>query len=127
MGDIEASGAEAVLGDPDRLATLAGVFDHVSVACLLLGSAAGTEEQLRALHGPRLEMLLVQLLDTTVRGVLYEARGSVHGDVLLAGAERVRTACTASRIPYALLEAVPSDHPNWTRTAAGEVDKLLNT
>jgi nucleoside-diphosphate-sugar epimerase len=123
---IEAVGAEAVLGDPDRIATLAGAFDHVSIACLLLGSATGAREQLAALHGPRLEMLLARMLDTTVRGILYEAAGTVEQAVLQQGANSVRTVCEDSRIPYALLTADPSDCLEWVRAASGEIDELLS-
>ena len=122
---IEAVGAEAVLGDPDRIATLAGAFDHVSIVCLLLGSATGAREQLAALHGPRLEMLLARMLDTTVRGILYEAVGTVEQAVLQQGANSVRTVCEDSRIPHALLTADPSDCVEWVRTASSEIDELL--
>lgn len=122
---IEAVGAEAVLGDPDRIATLAGAVDHVSIACLLLGSATGPREQLAALHGPRLEMLLARMLDTTVRGILYEAAGTVEQAVLEQGAKSVRTVCEDSRIPYALLTSDPSNAVEWVRAASGEIDELL--
>ena len=39
--EIERAGAEPFIGDPDRVATIANVFDHASVACVLLGSASG--------------------------------------------------------------------------------------
>ena len=78
-----------MLADPDRVVTLVPALDHVAVACLLFGSASGSPEALEALHGPRLEMLLFRLIDTTVHGVLYEARAS-------AGSELVRRACERS-------------------------------
>ena len=65
------------MGDPDRIGTLIPALQHVSVACVLLGSATGEEDHVAALHGTRLEMLLAKLLDTTARGIVYEARGSV--------------------------------------------------
>ena len=37
--EILATGAEPVVADPDRLGTLMGALDHVSVAVILLGSA----------------------------------------------------------------------------------------
>ena len=84
-GQIEAAGAQAFVGDPDRVATLAPAFEHVGVACVLLGTATGTPVQLEALHGTRLDMLLERMLDTTVRGVVYEAAGSVQRALLTAG------------------------------------------
>ena len=108
-GEIEAAGAEAFVGDPDRVATLGPALDHVGVACLLLGSAVGTREELTALHSTRLDMLLERMLDTTIRGVVYEAVGTVPAEILTAGAERVRRACDRSLIPYVLLTADPGD------------------
>ena len=125
-GEIEAAGAEAVIGDPDVVATLARSLDHVSVACVLLGSAVGSPEQLAALHGPRLEMLLTRMLDTTVRGIVYETAGAVDPAVLRAGAERVRACCEDSRIPYALLEADPVDVDAWTVAAVAAVNRALD-
>jgi hypothetical protein len=122
---IEAAGYEAHLGDPDRVATLAPALDHVSVACLLLGSAAGDRDALRALHGPRLDMLLTRMLDTTVRGIVYEASGSVDEDVLAGGAELVRRRCDASLIPYALLDADPAEPVIWLEDALTAVLGLL--
>ena len=100
---IEAAGAEAVVGDPDRVATVAPAFEHVGAAVILLGSAIGSPEALAALHGSRLDMLLLRMLDSTVRGIVYEATGSVDSSILGAGAERVRAFCDGSRIPYALV------------------------
>jgi hypothetical protein len=123
---IEATGAEAVVADPDRVATLAHALGHVGVVCVLLGSAHGSAEALVALHGPRLEMLLSRMLDTTVRGVVYEAAGSVDGEVLESGAEIVAAACKRSMIPFALLELdAGEDYRRWTATALGCVERVI--
>jgi uncharacterized protein YbjT (DUF2867 family) len=122
---IEVSGAEALVADPDRIATLSAALDHVSIACVLLGSAAGSFEQLAALHGSRLAMLLQRTLDTTVRGIVYEAAGAVDPGVLRAGAEIVRAVCEESRIPYELLAADPADHGAWLAAATAAVNQLL--
>jgi hypothetical protein len=124
--EIETAGAEAVVGDPDVIATLGRAFDHVAIACLLLGSAVGTPEQLAALHGSRLEMLLTRMVDTTVRGVVYEASGTVDPDVLAAGAARVRARCEDSRIPFVLLRADAGDPDDWTAAAVAAVDSALD-
>lgn len=125
-GGIEAVGAEAVIGDPDVVATLARALDHVAVACILLGSATGTPAQLAALHGTRLEMLLTRMIDTTVRGIVYEAEGTVERGVLEAGATLVRARCEDSRIPYALLRAGTSDPVAWTAAAVAAVNTALD-
>ena len=123
--EIEAAGVEAVVGDPDVVATLARSLEHVSVACVLLGSAVGSPERLAALHGTRLEMLLTRMLDTTVRGIVYEAAGSVDAAVLEAGAARVRARCDDSRIPYALLDADSGSAAAWTSAAVQAVEGVL--
>jgi uncharacterized protein YbjT (DUF2867 family) len=122
---IEASGAEAVLGDPDVVGTLARSFEHVSVACVLLASATGTDAELAALHGTRLEMLLSRMVDTTLRGVVYEATGSVDAAVLARGAALVQERCEDARIPYALLQSDPARYRSWTLAAADAVDSTL--
>lgn len=123
--DIEASGAEGVLADPDRVATLVDALAYVSVVCVLLGSAQGSPSQLAALHGTRLDMLLTKLVDTTVRGVVYEARGSVEAGVLAGGAERVRNFAERSLASYALLEADPQAPRQWVAAAVDAVQQVV--
>jgi uncharacterized protein YbjT (DUF2867 family) len=125
--ELLAAGVEPHVGDPDRVGTLIPALQHVGVVCVLLGSAVGGPEELAALHGARLEMLLVKLIDTTARGVLYEAAGTVPRAVLSRGGELVQAAAERSRIPYALLDADPADHRAWlagARTVA--LDSFAN-
>lgn len=122
---IAAAGAEPFVGDPDRVATLAPALAQVGVACLLLGSATGSGEQLAALHSTRLDMLLEKMLDTTVRGVVYESVGTVDARLLAVGCERVRHACERSLIPYVLLDASPDDRSGWTDAAVSAVERAL--
>jgi uncharacterized protein YbjT (DUF2867 family) len=122
---IEAVGAEAFVGDPDVVGTLTPAFEQVTVACVLLASASGPPERLAALHGTRLEMLLTKLVDTTVRGVVYEAAGNVDPAVLDSGAALVSERCEDARIPYALLRAEPADLRAWMAAALGAVDSAL--
>lgn len=122
---IEAAGAEAVVGDPDVVATLVEALDHVTVVCILLGSATGSGEQLAALHGSRLEMLLTKSVDTTARGVVYEAAGTVEAAVLDAGAERVRRYGTRSLAGAELIDVDPADFDAWLTAALDAVNRLL--
>lgn len=124
---IERAGAEPFVGDPDRVATIARAFEHASVACVLLGSAEGDAAALEALHGTRLEMLLARMLDTTVRGIVYEASGTVASEVLGRGGEIVRATCEDSRIPFALLEADPGAPDAWVAAARGAVSDVLGS
>jgi hypothetical protein len=124
--NIQAAGAEPFIADPDRVATAMAALDGVAVICVLLGSARGSPEELEALHGPRLEMLLTRLVDTTVRGILYEVRGSVPEPVLAAGSGHVRRACERSRLPFELLETPPDDHAAWLAAALAGVERLVS-
>jgi hypothetical protein len=122
---IEAAGAEVWVGDPDRIATISYALDGVTILCWLMGSAEGSEEALAALHGSRLKMLLERTIDTTVRGLLYEAAGSVDARLLEGGAQTVRDACSYSEIPHALLRTSPQDSGAWLADALARVDELL--
>lgn len=99
---IERTGAEAVLADPDRVATLAPALANVGVVVFLLGSAQGTKEQLEALHGPRLQMLLTRVLDSPARAFVYESGSAA---VVTRGAELVTTFCERSHIPSRIVSA----------------------
>jgi threonine dehydrogenase-like Zn-dependent dehydrogenase len=123
--EIRAAGAEPFVGDPDRVSTIAPAFAHIGVACVLLGSATGSSEDLQALHSTRLDMLMEKMIDTTSRGIVYETVGTVDADLLAAGAERVRWWCDRSLIAYALLDAPSTDPDAWTRAAADAVDGVL--
>ncbi len=122
---LETRGAEAVLGDPDRVATLVAALDHVAVTYILLGSAAGPADALEALHSTRLDMLLSKILDSTTRAIVYEAAGTVPAAVLADGARRVTAFCEDSRVPYALLRRDPSDHEGWLAEAVGALSVVL--
>jgi nucleoside-diphosphate-sugar epimerase len=123
LAEIEASGAEAVVADPDRLGTVMPQLAGVSVVCWLMGSAdAGAAADL---HGPRLRTLLERLVDTPVRGVVYEAAGSVDPELLSAGAQAVLGAGARWRIPAEVVDADPSDRDTWVAAMTGAVGRLL--
>ncbi len=138
---IEATGAECLIGTPDRLATLRGALDGVTVACWLLATARGSRELLLALHGSRLQAFLGQAIDTTMRGFVYEApdaSGPAAEDAgeardaqrapaaLIAGGERiVRAAASRNSIPLQIVRADPRNSNAWLADARGAVDALL--
>ena len=122
---IEDSGAECWIGTPDRLATLRGALENVTIACWLLASASGTPQQIADLHGSRLRFFLGEVIDTTVRGFVYEAAGTVAPQILGAGAEIVRATGERNAIPTALLSADPNDPSAWLRQARAVVRSLL--
>jgi uncharacterized protein YbjT (DUF2867 family) len=121
---IEALGAECWIGTPDRVATLRYALDGVTIACWLLGSACGEESAIAALHGTRLEFFLRQTIDTTVRGLVYEAAGSVAPAVLAAGRELTTARADYNAIPLRVLEADPGS-AGWEIAARAAIDALL--
>jgi uncharacterized protein YbjT (DUF2867 family) len=120
---IASTGAEPYVGDPDRIATLMDAIAGVTVVAWLLGSAAGPAAA--ELHAGRLRMLCEKLVDTPVRGLLYEGAGTLGAEVLAGGAEVVRAAAATWIIPVEVLATPPADCEAWTRDAAAAVDRLL--
>jgi hypothetical protein len=122
-GEIEAAGCECWIGDPDRIGTLRYALDNVTVLLWLLGTATGPN--VADLHGSRLRMMLDKVTDTTVRGVLYEAAGTV-GAALRTGAAELDRARELNEIPGALLEADPADQAAWVAAARAGIERLLS-
>jgi uncharacterized protein YbjT (DUF2867 family) len=100
LAAIEAAGIEPAAADPDRPGTILELVGDVAILVLLLGGAVGSEEELAAIHGPRLERLMEHLVETPVRGVLYEGTE--------AGAEVVEAAGRTWRIPVRTISPCPS-------------------
>jgi uncharacterized protein YbjT (DUF2867 family) len=82
---IAAAGAEPYVGDPDRIGSLMGALTGVTIVCWLLGTVSIAE-----LHGGRLRMLFEKLVDTPVRGVVYEAALQEGRDIADDASERWR-------------------------------------
>jgi uncharacterized protein YbjT (DUF2867 family) len=101
---IATAGAEPYVGDPDRIGTLMGALTGVTVVCWLFGAVPDAD-----LHGGRLRMLFERLVDTPVRGVVYEP-------ALPVGERIARDAAERWRIPVEVVE------PGGARLA---VDRLL--
>jgi uncharacterized protein YbjT (DUF2867 family) len=118
---IEAAGAEPYLGDPDRIATLMEALTGVTIVCWLMGTADGAPE----LHDGRLRMLWEKLVDTPVRGVVYEAAGPLDPAVYARGREVAAAAHATWMIPLQVLEDDPADHAAWREGAALGVKSLL--
>jgi hypothetical protein len=122
---IEATGAECWIGTPERLGTLRAALESVTIVCWLLGTVTGGEDEIRALHSSRLEFFLGQVIDTTARGFIYEAAGTVPDDALADGERIVRTIAERNEIPMAFLRADIADADAWQTEARGAVDVLL--
>lgn len=111
LAGIEAAGIEAAPADPDRPGTVLELVNDVAVLVLLFGGFSGSGEELAAIHGPRLERLLEHLVETPVRGVVYEGPET--------GAELVRAASRTWRIPVRIVPPSLSQTPY-----AGDGDRL---
>ena len=77
----------------------------MTVVAWLLGSATG--DGAAELHAGRLRMLCEKLVDTPVRGLLYEGAGTLGEEVLAGGAEVVRRAAVTWNIPVEVLTTDP--------------------
>jgi hypothetical protein len=110
---IRAAGAEPYVGDPDRIGTLMDALTGVTIVCWLMGTLPVPE-----LHEGRLRMLWEKLVDTPVRGVVYEG-------ALPQGEDVARTASATWQIPLQVLRTDPADHDAWLRDATRAVAALL--
>jgi uncharacterized protein YbjT (DUF2867 family) len=108
LAAIEAAGIEPALADPEQPGTLLELVGDVTAVHWLLGSAAGLEENLAAIHGPRLERFLERLVETPVRRFVYEAFGSVDPGILERGTAVVEEAARTWRIPVEIVRAEDS-------------------
>lgn len=125
LAAIESAGIETVRADPDRLGTVTDLIGDVTVLAWLMGSV-GDAEEAATLNGPRLESLLERLVDTPVRGLVYEARGSVVPETLTAGAAMVKAASERWRIPARILRADPAEPDDWVAEAQSAVESLID-
>jgi hypothetical protein len=123
--DILAAGLEAAVADPDQGASILDQVADVTLVFWLMGSAMGGPEAVGALHGPRLERVLEKLVDTPVRGFVYEAAGSVPPEHLERGREIVRAAGERWRIPVALVDQGPGDWEAWTEAMLAAAERLI--
>jgi uncharacterized protein YbjT (DUF2867 family) len=117
LGAIEEAGAEPYLGDPDRIATLMDALTATTIVAWLMGTADD-----EALHRGRLRMLTEKIVDTPVRGLLYEAAGpwAEEGEMI------ARTARATWNIPLQVVRTDPGDHEAWLRDATAAVRTLLS-
>ena len=128
---IEGVGAECWIGTPDLLATMRGALDGVTIACWMLTRVGGPAEQVAALHASRLEFFLHQVIDTTVRGFLYDASpGVVPPEVLAGGRRIVRSLTELNAIPARVVERARGEggdreHAEWIAAAHGAIESLL--
>ena len=112
---IREIGAEPYIGDPDRIATLMDGLYGTTIVCWLMATAQPPD-----LHQGRLRMLCEKLVDTPVRGLVYEAAGPAA-----AGVPIVEDARTRWNMPVEVVETDPGECEAWTRDMAAAVERLL--
>jgi uncharacterized protein YbjT (DUF2867 family) len=99
-GAIEAAGIEPAIADPDRIVTVLDAIEGVSLIYWLLGTVPDA-----ALHGPRLERLLEEIVDTPVRALVYELNAELDPSAASGAFEALRSANERWRIPFEVVAA----------------------
>jgi nucleoside-diphosphate-sugar epimerase len=123
---IREAGIEPAIADPDRVGTVLDHVGDVTVVAWLLGSATGTPEAIEAVNRLRLESLLEKLVDSPVRGFVYEGAGSADRSVLDAGAELVERAGRTWMIPIRVVRAERDDDEGWATAMAAAVTGVIS-
>ena len=113
---IEEAGGECWIGSPDVIGTLRYALENVTLLLWLLGRVPAPE-----LHGSRLEMMLEKTIDTTARGVIYEAGPAAPPE----GVATVERMAGFNEIPYRIQRADLDDQAAWVAEARGHIDDLL--
>ncbi len=60
-----------------------------------------------------------------MRGIVYEAAGSVEPALLAGGAASVRAAAERWRMPAEVVEAEPAEHAEWLVAMRAAIGRLL--
>jgi uncharacterized protein YbjT (DUF2867 family) len=117
LADINAAGAQAMQADPDRLVTMMPAIEGVTVVCWLMGSVAN-----EALHSDRLESMLEHIVDTPVRGFVYETGGAPHE----AGVAACGRGAETYAMPVEVVDDDPQQHDRWTAAMTAAVQRVLS-
>jgi nucleoside-diphosphate-sugar epimerase len=123
---IEEAGIEPALADPERPDTVLQLIADVTIVLWLLGSAEGEPEALGAIHGRCLERVMERLIETPVRGFVYEMKGSVNPILLAHGREVIEATGDTWRVPISMVFVDPSDPYDWAEIMAGATIGLLD-
>jgi nucleoside-diphosphate-sugar epimerase len=129
LAPIRAAGIEPAVADPLWPGTVLDLVGDVALVVWALGSAHADGEEggsgVEAIHGDRLERMLERLVETPVRGFVYEAAGSVEAGVLDGGVRAVEAAASTWRIPVETVTAEASDPDRWVSEMAAAAGRLV--
>ena len=114
---INAAGLEAAAADPDRVGSIVELLGDVTVLVWPLGTVGGSAGL--ALNEERLGSLLEKLVDTPVRGFVFEA--PTDG----AGLAAVGDAAERWRIPVEVVACDRSDPGRWAADVADAVERSI--
>jgi uncharacterized protein YbjT (DUF2867 family) len=123
VDELEAAGIEPAVGDPYRLATLLPHIANTSAMVWLMGSATG--DDVEALHRTRLTTTLERLVDSPVRGMVYEAAGTLPADLFREASAEVRKAALTWQMPNVIVDQDPGDHDAWVAAMVAAVEEVL--
>jgi hypothetical protein len=125
VSKLEAVGIETVVADPYRLATLMPHVANTTAMVWLMGSASG--DDVEALHRTRLQTVLERLVDTPVRGMVYEGAGTLPRALLREGAAAVREAALTWQMPNAIVDRDPRrGYDEWRDAMLAAVERVLS-
>jgi hypothetical protein len=122
---IAAAGIEPAEADPDRVGSLTRLLGDVTVVAWLLSGSPADPDRLRSLNGERLGSLLAALVDTPVRGVVYEALPPAAGAAADSGRALVEDAESRWRIPTRTVVAERSQPDAWAAAVADAVEAVV--
>ena len=123
--EITRAGLDGAVADPAAIASVLDQIGDVTLLFWLLGSATGEPRELDAIHGSGLARLFEEIVDTPVRGFVYEAAGSVGAGLLEQGLTIVEEAARTWRIPIATPATDPADHEAWLEAMLAASRRLL--
>ena len=125
LPELAAAGVEPVLGDPDRVGTLMDAIAEVTVVCWLMGTASGSADDVAALHGSRLRMLVEKLVETPVRALVYEAAGPLDPAVYACGRRVTAEAAATWPLAVEVIESDSSAAADWLIEARATLGRVL--
>jgi hypothetical protein len=88
-------------------------IEGVALVYWLLGSAQGDPDAVAALHGPRLQRLLEEIVDTPVRAVVYEVTVGLDPEHAGAAFAALSDAGRRWRIPFEVVDAERAKPELW--------------
>jgi hypothetical protein len=119
LAEIEAAGIEPALADPDRIGTVLDAIDGVALIYWLLGAVPQPD-----LHGPRLERLLEEIVDTPVRALVYELSDELEEAAAARAFAALYSANERWRIPYEVV-AAPRKTDSWLEGMRASARELI--